>query len=169
LRGHPEISFELIGDGQAKAAAVALAQSLALPNVEFTGWVPKAELPARLAQADVILGVFGTTAHVFLTIPNKIFEGLALRKPVITRDGPAVRRTLQHGEDLYLVDSDEPAALAQAILNLQADPQLRKRLGESGYTKVAAQHTLAGLGRLFAQHLRELLARRRAPVKESRP
>jgi glycosyltransferase involved in cell wall biosynthesis len=165
LRDHPEISFELIGDGQAKGAAVALAESLALPNVEFTGWVPKAELPARLAQADIILGVFGTTAHVFLTVPNKIFEGLAMRKPVITRDGPAVRRTLRHGEDLYLVDSDEPVALALAILDLQANRQLRKRLSENGYAKVAQKHTLTGLGHIFAQHLQELLSRRRFQEK----
>jgi glycosyltransferase involved in cell wall biosynthesis len=165
LRNHPEISFELIGDGQAKADAVELARSLALPNVEFTGWVLKAQLPARLAQADVILGVFGTTAHVFLTIPNKIFEGLAMRKPVITRDSPAVRRTLQHLEDIYLIGSDEPAALAHAILDLQAHPQLRKELGDNGYAKVTEQYTLTGLGCLFAQHLRELLARRRPREK----
>ena len=146
LRDHPEISFELIGEGQDKAAAVALAESLALSNIEFAGWVPKAELPTRLAQADIILGVFGTTAHVFLTIPNKIFEGLAMRKPVITRDGPAVRHTLQHGEDLYLVDSAEPAALAPAILNLQADRRLCERLSQNGYATIVAKHTLAGLG-----------------------
>ena len=165
LRDHPEILFELIGDGQAKAAAVALVKSLALPNVKFTGWVPKAELPTRLAQADVILGVFGTTAHVFLTIPNKIFEGLAMRKPVITRDGPAVRRTLRHGEDLYLVDSDEPAVLAQAILDLQADRELCERLSQNGYAKIVTHHTLAGLGGRFMQHLQELLARRGAAMK----
>lgn len=165
LREHSKISFELIGDGQDKAAAVALAQSLALPNVEFTGWVPKAQLPKRLAEADVILGVFGTSPHVFLTIPNKIFEGLAMRKPVITRDGPAIRRTLRHGEDLYLVDSDESAVLARAILDLQADCELCERLSRNGYAKIVAHHTLAGLGRRFAQHLQELLARRGAAVK----
>ena len=165
LRDHPEIAFQLIGDGQDKAAAMSLAQSLALPNVEFTGWVPKSLLPKRLAQADIILGVFGTTPHVFLTIPNKIFEGLAMRKPVITRDGPAIRHTLMHGEQLYLIDSDDPAVLAQAILDLQGDRELRERLSLNGYAKIATEHTLAGLGRCFTRHLQELLARHGTSAK----
>lgn len=156
LRGYPDIHFELIGDGQARSDAMTLAESLTLPNVVFTGWVLKAELPARLAYADVLLGVFGTSYHVKWTVPNKIFEGLAMARPVISADSPAMRRTFEHGKHVYLVEPNNPAELAEAILTLQADRSLRDRLALEGLAKVRSEHSLAPLGACLLGHLEEL-------------
>lgn len=168
LQDDPTIAFEFIGEGQELPAAKELARSLGLSNVTFTGWVPRHELPGRLAQADVLLGVFGTTYHVLWTVPNKIYEGLALARPVVTRDAPAVRRTLRDREEVYLVEAGSYEALAYAIQDLQAHPELCARLAHQGSAKVQANHSIAALGREMAGVLQELLQARQ-PSRPQHP
>ena len=67
-----------------------------------------------------------------MTVQNKVYEGLAMAKPVITGDGPAVRAALTHGENVYLCRRADGADLAQAISILHDDAGLRRRLGEMG-------------------------------------
>ena len=90
-----------------------------------------------------------------MTVQNKIYEGLAMAKPVITGDGPAVRATLTHGEDVYLCRRSDPSALAQAINALYTDPGLRGRLAEHGRRLFLAKFDLMHNGRRYAAQLRE--------------
>ncbi len=154
----PDIRFELVGEGPDKPKAQALAQSYGLSNVVFVDWMAQDELLARVARADVCLGAFGTTPQSMMTVQNKIYEGLAMAKPVITGDGPAVRATLTHGEDVYLCRRADPADLAQVISVLYADPGLRDRLAGDGRRLFLAQFDLTHNGRRYAAHLRELVS-----------
>ncbi len=155
LNGESDIKFEFIGEGQEKAAMRKLAADLGVANVTFEGWVEKEELPYRVAAADVCLGVFGTTAQSRNTIQNKIYEGMAMCKPVITGDSPTVRRALNHGEHLYLCERDNPRALADAILTLRDDPALCARIARSGHELFRERYTIDALGKLALQHLQE--------------
>jgi len=146
LCDHADIVFELIGEGPEKEKAVALAGQLGLTNVRFTGWVEKESLPARAAGADVCLGVFGTSEQSTRTIQNKIYEGMAMHKPVITGDSATVSQALVHGRHAYLIPRGEPQALASAILTLKNDPVLRSRLAAEGYDLFQTHFTPAVLG-----------------------
>ena len=88
-----------------------------------------------------------------MTIQNKIYEGLAMGKPVLTGDGPAIRRQLRHGEEVFLCERANPQALAAAIQTLSADPDLRAKLAQSGSARFQADFTLAQLGARFKAHL----------------
>jgi glycosyltransferase involved in cell wall biosynthesis len=157
LQDEPDIRFELIGDGPMKAQAVALAKEYGLTNVSFVDWVDKHALPRKVAEADVCLGVFGTTPQSMMTVQNKIYEGLAMGKPVITGEGPAVRRALVHGEHLYLCERANPRALADAVCALKVKPDLRQCLAESGYHLYHARFNLQHNGARFAAYLHELV------------
>ncbi len=106
------------------------------------------------------LGVFGTTPQSMMTVQNKIYEGLAMARPVITGDSPTIRRALVHGEHLYLCERANPQSLAEAILALKAAPGLRQRLAENGHRLFQAQLDLQHNGARFAAHLYELVGRR---------
>ncbi len=67
-----------------------------LNNTIFIGWQEKAQLIEQIACADVCLGAFGDTPQSLMTVQNKIYEGLAMGKPVITGDSRAVRQAMQH-------------------------------------------------------------------------
>lgn len=151
------IRFELIGEGPDKEKAVALARHHNLSNVNFVGWLTKPELAMRVSNADICLGVFGITPQSLMTVQNKIYEGLAMARPVITGDAPAVRQAFEHGVHLYLCERANPLALAEAVRTLKADPSLRQHLAESGYNLYREKFDLQHNGARYAAHLRELI------------
>ncbi|MBC8273568.1 MAG: glycosyltransferase family 4 protein, partial [Chloroflexi bacterium] len=157
LADAPSIRFELIGEGPDRDKAVALARHYNLSNVEFVDWLDKEELVKRVSKADVCLGVFGTTPQSLMTVHNKIYEGMAMARPVITGDSPAVRQALVHGEHLYLCKRANPQALADAVCALKANPDLRRRLAESGYHLYREEFDLQHNGARYAAHLHELV------------
>lgn len=151
-----DICFDLIGDGPDRAAAQARAQALGLTNVRFIDWLDPRALVPHIAGVDLCLGSFGVTPQSLMTIHNKVYEGMALAKPVLTGDGPAVRQAFRHGEEIYLCPRADPAGLAAAIRTLRGDPELRRRLAQNGYTRYRAEFTLEQLGARFKRHLLEL-------------
>jgi len=162
LKDDPEIHFELIGEGPTKAQAMAFAQKYALDNVTFVGWVDKEALPYRVAEADVCLGAFGQTPQSLMTIQNKIYEGMAMGKPVITGDSPAVAELVENGVMVMTSDRGDPASLVQTLKNLAADRSLRVTLSEDGSRAYRQRFTTSRLGRVFKAHLLDVLRARGA-------
>lgn len=161
LRDQDDVVFELIGEGPEKEKAMTLAGQLGLTNVRFVGWLDKESLPARVAEADVCLGVFGVSEQSTRTIQNKIYEGLAMRKPVITGDSPTVSNALVHGRHAYLVPRSDPVALAEAILALKGDPELRARLAVEGHAHFQSHFTPTVLGQQTRAILEAVIGRHR--------
>jgi len=150
------ITFELIGEGPDRSTAEVFAVEHKLAHVEFAGWLEGAALADVLATADICLGAFGGTGQSLITVHNKIYEAMALGRPVISGDSAAVRRAFRAGEEIELVPREDPVALAAAIHRLRADPLLRDRIGAAGRRAVAVGHTVAATGKLFAMDLREV-------------
>src|SRR5581483_5492480 len=95
----------VIGDGPARAAGAAVA---------FRDPVPLAALPAELARAAVVLGVFGEGAKAAMVVPNKVWQAAAAGRPLVTRDGPGLREVLEPGRHCLACPPGDPAALADA-------------------------------------------------------
>jgi glycosyltransferase involved in cell wall biosynthesis len=124
--------FELIGTGQTYQEARRIAESLGVTTITWTHWLPEAELGARLRQADVALGIFGTGTKAGRVVPNKVYQSLASRVATVTRDSDAARDLLVDGESALLVPPGDPNALAVGITRL-SNPDLRRRIAERGY------------------------------------
>lgn len=157
LQSETDVQFELAGDGPERSHAEALAGELDARNIVFSGWVDKEEIPYRAAAADLCLGAFGHTPQSLRTVQNKIYEGLAMRRPVLTGDSPAVRAALTDRHQVYLVPRGQPEALAQAILDLKADAALRQHLADEGYRVFQSCFTPTVLGASTLRHLLEVL------------
>jgi glycosyltransferase involved in cell wall biosynthesis len=157
LSGEPSIRFELIGDGPECLKAKDLAREYQLENIVFVEWMEKDELVRRVAQANACLGAFGTTPQSLMTIQNKIYEGLAMGKAVITGDSPAVRKALIHGEQVYLCERENPISLAKAIRTLKDNPGLCRRLGQNGHQIFLDMYNVNHIGHIFTTYLNEIL------------
>ncbi len=160
LANDPTIHFHLIGQGPDLAQAQQLAAAAQLTNLTFIPWLEQRDLLTQLAEADLCLGVFGTTPQSLMTVQNKIYEALALGKPVLSGDGPAVRQALVAGEEIYLCARQDASALAAAIRQLQADPALRQRLATQGQARFQRDYTTVALGKRFKTHLCEVMENR---------
>lgn len=153
LQNEPEILFEFVGDGPEKPMAMALARQYGLTNVIFEDWMDQEELVRRAANADVILGAFGTTPQSLMTVQNKIYEGLAMGKPVITGESPVVRKALIEGVHIYLCQREDPLSLAEAIRTLKQNSELCKALSRDGYELYGGLFTPTKLGYQFKCYL----------------
>jgi glycosyltransferase involved in cell wall biosynthesis len=90
-------------------------------------------------------------------VQNKIWEGLAMARPVISGDSAVVRESLTHGEQIYLVPREDPRALAEAITTLKQDPDLREKIAGAGYKRFLAGNSIAAIGATTEQALRTLV------------
>lgn len=136
LQADPTIRFDFYGDGQERPFAEQLAADLNVRNVRFLGWIDKETLPDEIAQSHLCLGVFGATKQSRCTIQNKIWEGMMMQRPVITGDAETIRAELQHRQHVYLVARANPQALADGIVALKNDPDLRAAMTATAYERV---------------------------------
>ena len=153
-----DIRFVVAGEGQTKEGIRRLADEVGAGNVFFEGWVPYEEVPAFLARMDVCLGIFGDTDKAARVIPNKVFEAMAMKKPVITRKGPAVDELLADGRDALLCEPADPKSLADAIRRLKRDGALRRAVAEGGRVTFTAacgsENVSRQLGKIISEVLR---------------
>lgn len=120
-RGAP-IHWRLIGQGSLLAECQEkLANTVELgqqgSQVSFEPWGAIHELPARLASADIILGIFGRGEKTQRVIPNKVYQALALGKPVITANTGAYPESLRIRNDagVFWVTAGDSQSLLTAI------------------------------------------------------
>lgn len=89
-------------------------------NVKFFPETSYAGLAEAINGSDICLGIFGANKKAEMVIPNKIFEAVACKKTVITRDSPAVREWFDE-TSMKLIRPNNPEELAAAILELKND------------------------------------------------
>ena len=92
-----------------------------------------------------------------MTIQNKIYEGLAMQRPVLTGDSHAIRQEFDHGVHLFLCERANGSALASAIITLKNDPELCKSLSINGYARYRDQFDLLHNGQRTVDHLIEII------------
>jgi glycosyltransferase involved in cell wall biosynthesis len=153
----PNIRFVLIGNGPEKDRVQALAQHYRLTNVAFIAWVDQAELTRHIARADVCLGVFGVTPQSMMTVQNKIYEALAMRKPVITGNSATIRASFQNEEHLVLVSRTDPRELADAIRHLQREPETRQAIACKGYQRFGESFATQKIGERTRSYLEQIV------------
>ncbi|HPB67987.1 MAG TPA: glycosyltransferase [Candidatus Omnitrophota bacterium] len=129
----PDIKFQMIGKGREYLQCVQLAQELHLKNITFLPPVPYEELSQHMARASVCLGIFGDTPKTQMVIPHKVYEAIAMKKAVITAETAAAMELLEHKKDVFFCKPENPRSLADAVLELRGNPELRNRIAENGY------------------------------------
>lgn len=127
-----QLQFILVGDGEERSAIEDLVRQLGVTSIRFRDPEAPAELVKIIQQADLCLGIFGATGKAKRVIPNKVYESMAVGKPVVTGDSPAARELLRDGTHCLLCEMNRPESLAAAILTLQKDKDMAGRLAENG-------------------------------------
>lgn len=132
--GRDDIEFVFIGNGSRRSDAEAAAARLgAGVRIVFRDSVPETELADAIAESDVVLGVFGTSPKAASVIANKVWQGLAAGRIVVTRESRAldeIRGIV--GDQLVGVDPSEPAALAEALIRIASDGAPVAEVGVAG-------------------------------------
>jgi len=156
LKDRRDIRFTLLGRGQGLEAA--RARGADLPHVAFDPrWVGRNELLEAVAASHVCLGVFGTGGKAARVIPCKVYDALAMGRPVVTADTPAARELLTDGADALLVPPGDAEALAAALATLADAPARRAAVGAAGRATWEASCTPRAIGADLLARLAELV------------
>ena len=132
-REAPAVRIEMVGDGiRYEAMRARVAAGGLEDRVVFHGKRPLAELAARMGTAHVVLGVFQKDGEGERILPNKVVQGLAAGRCVVTSDTPAARELLVDDGNAVLVTAGDGASLAAALVRLAADPLRRRRIAAAG-------------------------------------
>lgn len=135
LKDRKDIHFTLGGNGPRFKSIKQLVEKLDLHNVDLVGWIPIERLPMYIASATICLGGhFSKIPKADRVIPTKIFQFIAMRKPVIVGNNVAIRELFIPGEHVCAVPMGDPVALAKAICELADNKDLRDYIAVGGYT-----------------------------------
>ncbi len=122
-----DLRFTFIGTGEERSRIQRLVEATRA-RAEFRDWVPYDVLAARIADADIVLGVFGTSEKARMVVPNKVYEAALVGRAVVTADTAAIREVFTDDENISLCAATG-ADLAAKIAALADDPAKRKALG----------------------------------------
>jgi glycosyltransferase involved in cell wall biosynthesis len=138
-----DVLFVIVGRGTSEPRLRALANEEKVEDhVLFGGWVDQKAVPAIIAASDICVVPHYVTEHTDTTIPNKIYDYMAQKKPVIVSNSKSLRDIVVAASCGRSYQDKDPDALAQAILSL-SDPQLREQLGRNGYGAVQSRFNWA--------------------------
>jgi glycosyltransferase involved in cell wall biosynthesis len=107
-------------------------------RVRFLGPVPAEQLPLHYAQADAVLFPIRWEEPWGL-VP---LEAMGIGRPVLATPRGGALTYLRDEENSLFVPVEDPRALAEAVIRLAKDPDLRARL-RAGGLKTAAEHSAA--------------------------
>jgi glycosyltransferase involved in cell wall biosynthesis len=133
LKDDKRIIFSLLGRGQTYKKILELAESLKLKNLEFHDIVPLKQLPNFISECDIALGIFGKGEKALCVIPNKIFEAIQMKIPIITSNTPAINELLSHRENIFLCQRADPKSISEGILELVNNQELRFKIADNAY------------------------------------
>jgi glycosyltransferase involved in cell wall biosynthesis len=125
LRARPEVRFLLAGDGDQEPALRRQAAELGIAAaVVFAGH--REDIPAVLGAIDVLC-----ISSTYEGTPLSLFEAMASGKAIVSTSVDGCREVLVDGVSGLLVPPREPQALADALLRVLGDGNLRASLAAS--------------------------------------
>jgi glycosyltransferase involved in cell wall biosynthesis len=125
LRARPEVRFLLAGDGDQEPALRRQAAELGIAAaVVFAGH--REDIPAVLGAIDVLC-----ISSTYEGTPLSLFEAMASGKAIVSTAVDGCREVLVDGVSGLLVPPREPQALADALLRVLGDGNLRASLAAS--------------------------------------
>jgi glycosyltransferase involved in cell wall biosynthesis len=128
----PEAEFHIYGEGPAKPALIKLADELEMhERIMFHDFLPSHEIARVMATTDLAIEPKrATSAFSNEALSTKILEFMALGVPVIA-SRTKIHAYYYDDSIVRYYDNDDDSQLAEQILLVRGDPQLRCRLVEN--------------------------------------
>jgi glycosyltransferase involved in cell wall biosynthesis len=102
-----------------------LVEQLGLRDLVAFVTVPASELPALIASADVAVTLTDSDSS-----PPSLLESMASGLPLVATPAASIEEWVRQGDGAEIVSNEDDASVAEALLRLARDPELRRRYGE---------------------------------------
>ncbi|MDZ7816379.1 MAG: glycosyltransferase family 4 protein [Planctomycetota bacterium] len=145
LAGKRDIHFAFVGDGAERKNLERQASELGLDNVQFFGMMPREEVPNIYAACDAGIVSLRKTELFQHVLPSKIFEFLAMGKPIVLSVDGEARRIAEASGAGFFVEPEDYKAMARKIQQLHDRRDSLNAIGEKGRKYVLANFDRSAL------------------------
>lgn len=155
LKDQP-LKFLIVGDGPEKERLIAMAESRKLQNVVFEGNLQKSHIPSLIESCDAYIVPLKKLDLFKGAIPSKLFEPLALGKPILLGvDGEARDLFIKEGQAGLYFEPENASDLTAQVRVLLTNRQFSQSLGKQGQQFVRLHFDRSSIHEIF---LKELLS-----------
>ncbi|MFM2156755.1 MAG: hypothetical protein RL516_1504 [Bacteroidota bacterium] len=133
LPAESKITYLLLGDGPEKKRLQQRVIDEQITRVKFLELVSREVVPSYVDAVDVAVIPLKKMDLFLGAIPSKIFENLALGKPLLLSvDGEARKLFVDEGKAALYIEPENSQMLAEKSLLLEANPALVREMGNNG-------------------------------------
>ena len=132
LSHRPDITFILVGDGAEHNRLMQMKERMNLHNVLMLGQMPKARMPEIWDLSDTSLVLLKKSDLFKTVIPSKIFESMAMQKPIILGVEGEVKEIIDAADCGISIEPENANELAEAIVLLADNPKIKAEKGAHG-------------------------------------
>lgn len=136
--------FLFIGDGVERPECERIIKNAGLEKyATFTGLVPYQKIPQYLSVCDIVVTsqIPNTDGTQFFGSPTKLFEYMAMERGIVASNLAQIGEVLEHQKTAWLVKPGDVDDLAQGIIILAKDKNLRNELGNEARRIAAANYS----------------------------
>lgn len=145
----------MVGEGDQKVEWQALAQQLGVSDrLRWVGNVPKDQIGVYYNACDVLVNPAVRKPVDGLNVC--VLDAMSCGKPVVGSTVAGNPLAIAEGVTGFLTAEGDPAALAQALAQLAADPDLRQRMGQAARQRIEAELGWPPLARRYLAHFQRL-------------
>ncbi|HVP05897.1 MAG TPA: glycosyltransferase [Dehalococcoidia bacterium] len=153
-REEPDAHFVIVGDGALRPQLERQAEDIGVRSrLTFTG--ESKDVPALLSAMTVFV-----MPSLQEGGPYTLLEAMAMERPVVTTSVGLVPEVIRHGVNGLVVPVRDPEAMAQAVVTLLRDDELRRRIAREGRA-TAERHSVKAMVGRYVELYTELAGRRR--------
>jgi glycosyltransferase involved in cell wall biosynthesis len=157
LKSESAIHFALIGDGKEKVNLQLAAENNGLTNLEFIEPVAKNKMADYFSAADACIAVLKPIEMYKTTYPNKVFDYMAARKPVILAIDGVIRKVVENAGCGLFCNPGDSDAMAEKCLYLFNNQEEANRMGNSGFEYLLKNFNREEIADQFLNLLKQLV------------
>lgn len=157
LKTQPNIVFLMVGDGADKARLASMREEMALDNVMLLGQQPKDKMPLLWGLSDVSLVLLKKSDLFKSVIPSKIFESMAMQKPIILGVEGESQEIIEVADSGRCIEPENGRQLADQVVELYENAALCSELGVNGRKHVSEHFDRAVLARRYESLMQGLV------------
>ncbi|MDI6807540.1 MAG: glycosyltransferase family 4 protein [Candidatus Eisenbacteria bacterium] len=132
----PDAVFFVVGDGKERGALEERARVLSLEkNVIFAGH--RRDMTKVYAALDVVV-----LPSLYEGMPNAVLEAMSCGRAVVATRTGGTEEVVQDGISGFMVNREDHTAIAERVIQLLSEPELREKMGNAGRRLVLEKFTV---------------------------
>jgi len=132
LKSSPRAHFIMAGDGELRPQIEERIQARGIANhITLLGWMSESDMPELYRNLDVVV-----LTSLWEGLPCVFSEAMANALPIVATNVDGAREAIVHEESGFLHEPHDIRGMAQSVLRLIENEQLRQTMGERGKARV---------------------------------